>query len=110
MRRCAPFQVRLNGLLACTVRRCSPLQIRLRCSPALHCEKVLAADQAPDQARCAPCLLPCARCGELGLVHSAKGCSVQAIQAWRDGSGYSRAQLVKQYFLCVAGGCPACVL
>jgi len=32
---------------------------------------------------------------------------VQAIQAWRDGSGYSRAQLVKQYFLCVAGGRPA---
>lgn len=27
----------------------------------------------------------------------------KAIGAWRDGSGYSRAQLVKQYFGCVAG-------
>jgi SAM-dependent methyltransferase len=27
----------------------------------------------------------------------------KAIAAWRDGSGYSRAQLVKQYFGCVAG-------
>lgn len=27
----------------------------------------------------------------------------QAIQAWRDNSGFGRVQLVKQYFLCVEG-------
>ncbi|KAK9832709.1 hypothetical protein WJX81_002517 [Elliptochloris bilobata] len=27
----------------------------------------------------------------------------KAIRAWRDGSGYARVQLVKQYFLCVRG-------
>lgn len=30
----------------------------------------------------------------------------QAIQAWRDSSGYGRVQLVKQYFLCVSGTNP----
>ncbi len=30
-------------------------------------------------------------------------CHVQAIQAWRDNSGFGRVQLVKQYFLCVEG-------
>ena len=28
----------------------------------------------------------------------------QAIQAWRDNSGFGRVQLLKQYFLCVEGG------
>jgi hypothetical protein len=33
------------------------------------------------------------------------GCyaQLQAIQAWRDNSGFGRVQLVKQYFLCVEG-------
>lgn len=29
---------------------------------------------------------------------------MQAISAWRDNSGFGRAQLVKQYFLSVEGG------
>ena len=32
---------------------------------------------------------------------------VQAISAWRDNSGFGRAQLVKQYFLSVEGDSPA---
>ena len=122
MRRCTPL-LRLGALLACTMRRCLPLLIRLQCSPGLQYEVLAAPDQArvlswlaqlrgrllPLQIRLDG-LLPCGRCGELGLVHDAKVCSLQAIQAWRDGAGDSRVQLVKQYFLGVAGGCPACVL
>ena len=33
---------------------------------------------------------------------------VQAISAWRDNSGFGRAQLVKQYFLSVEGDSAAC--
>ncbi len=40
-----------------------------RWSDGLHCEKVLAA--VPKQAQRAPGLLPCGRCGVLGLVDNA---------------------------------------
>ena len=36
-------------------------------------------------------------------------CPAQAIQAWRDSSGFGRVQLVKQYFACVEGGLLCCV-
>lgn len=42
------------------------------------------------------------------MVNNEGLCCLQAIQAWRNGSGYSRVQLVKQYFLCVSGGFPSC--
>jgi hypothetical protein len=38
-----------------------------------------------------------------GTVTQQWRCAQQAIQAWRDNSGFGRVQLVKQYFLCVEG-------